>query len=69
MYLRGSRAVILVCSADDEKSFNQILEWKKFVESQIEENIPKFLVQNKCDLIGKYVEKYQDEKYLREFAK
>ena len=50
-YYKNVNAVLFVFSLDKEGSLEKIKEWKKiFEENKVGENIPTYLIRNKCDL-------------------
>ena len=50
-YYRGANAIIIVFDLSDKKSFISITEWLKQIEKHAKENVYKFLVGNKSDLV------------------
>ena len=50
-YYRGANAIIIVFDLSDKKSFISITEWLKQIEKHAKENVFKFLVGNKSDLV------------------
>ena len=51
MYLKGSHAVIIVCSPDDEKSMEDLEKWRELLAKHVdEEKVKVFVVYNKVDL-------------------
>ena len=50
-YYRGANAIIIVFDLSDKKSFISITEWLKQIEKHAKENVLKFLVGNKSDLV------------------
>ena len=50
-YYKNVNAVLFAFSLDKEGSLEKIKEWKKiFEENKVGENIPTYLIRNKCDL-------------------
>ena len=50
-YYKNVNAVLFVFSLDKEGSLEKIKEWKKiFEENKVGEDIPTYLIRNKCDL-------------------
>ena len=53
-YFKNAEGVLFVFGLDNKKSFDEIQNWiNTFNENCSINNIPKFLVGNKCDLIDK----------------
>ena len=51
MYLRGSHAIICVCSVDDPKSISDLNTWKELIKLHLdEEKVEFYVVLNKIDL-------------------
>ena len=61
-YYRGANAIIIVFDLSDKKSFISITEWLKQIEKHAKENVFKFLVGNKSDLIGERKVTYEEAK-------
>lgn len=60
IFCRESRGILFCCDALSKKSREDILIWKKSLEGIIDiTNIPKILIENKCDLLGDE-DKYND---------
>ena len=77
-YYRGANAIIIVFDLSDKKSFISITEWLKQIEKHAKENVFKFLVGNKSDLVEerkvtfKEAKDYADEHnlpYIETYAK
>ena len=54
-YYRGAHAIIIVFDLTEQKSFLHVTEWLKHIEKYAKENVLKFLVGNKTDLVDKRV--------------
>ena len=61
-YYRGANAIIIVFDLSDKKSFINIIEWLKQIEKHAKENVFKFLVGNKSDLIDERKVTYEEAK-------
>ena len=61
-YYRGANAIIIVFDLSDKKSFISITEWLKQIEKHANENVFKFLVGNKSDLVDKRQITYEEAK-------
>ena len=61
-YYRGANAIIIVFDLSDKKSFINIIEWLKQIEKHAQENVFKFLVGNKSDLIDERKVTYEEAK-------
>ena len=59
-YYRGANAIIIVFDLSDKKSFTSITEWLKQIEKHSNENVFKFLVGNKSDLVDKRQITYEE---------
>ena len=61
--LKSITAIIYCCSPELDESLENILKWNKACLDTIEstENVPKFIVINKCDLDQKFEEKDIEE--------
>jgi signal recognition particle receptor subunit beta len=68
--LKSITAIIYCCSPELKDSLENILKWNKACLDTIEstENVPKFIVINKCDLVQKFEEK-DIEKVKNKIAK
>jgi small GTP-binding protein len=57
--LKNINAIIYCCSRDQEESLENILKWNEVCLNTIAsvENLPKFIVINKCDLEEKFEER------------
>jgi len=69
LFCKDSNGVIFCCEVNNIKSREDILKWEESLNNNIEvENIPKILIENKCDLLGneeKYNENFEE---LKEFS-
>ena len=61
-YYRGANAIIIVFDLSDKKSFISITEWLKQIEKHAKENVFKFLVGNKSDLVEQRKVSYDEAK-------
>ena len=61
-YYRGANAIIIVFDLSDKKSFISITEWLKQIEKHAKENVFKFLVGNKSDLVDERQVSYEEAK-------
>ena len=61
-YYRGANAIIIVFDLSDKKSFISITDWLKQIEKHAKENVFKFLVGNKSDLIDERKVTYEEAK-------
>ena len=61
-YYRGANAIIIVFDLSDKKSFVSITEWLKQIEKHAKENVFKFLVGNKSDLVEERKVTYEEAK-------
>ena len=61
-YYRGANSIIIVFDLSDKKSFISITEWLKQIEKHAKENVFKFLVGNKSDLIDERKVTYEEAK-------
>ena len=61
-YYRGANAIIIVFDLSDKKSFISITEWLKQIEKHANENVFKFLVGNKSDLVEQRKVTYEEAK-------
>ncbi len=61
-YYRGANAIIIVFDLSDKKSFISITEWLKQIEKHAKENVFKFLVGNKSDLVEERKVTYEEAK-------
>ena len=61
LFCRDSQGIIFCCEVNNQKSLNDILIWKKSLESfQDIREVPIILLENKCDLLGDNEEKYNE---------
>ena len=68
VFCQDANGVIFCCDANDNKSRQNIINWKNSLNNMIDsEKIPKILLENKCDLLGKdkYNEGFEE---LKQFA-
>ena len=65
-YYRGANAIIIVFDLSDKKSFISITEWLKQIEKHAKENVLKFLVGNKSDLVEERMVSFDEAKQYAE---
>ena len=68
VFCQDANGVIFCCDANDNKSRQNIINWKNSLNNMMDsEKIPKILLENKCDLLGKdkYNEGFEE---LKQFA-
>ena len=66
-YYRGANAIIIVFDLTEQKSFLHIIEWLKHIEKYAKENVLKFLVGNKSDLVdNRVISKEEADKFAEE---
>lgn len=70
IFCRDVNGIIFSCQVNDEKSKNDLLKWKKSLESFIDiKEIPIIIMDNKCDLLNEDEEKLQKEnENIKNFA-
>ena len=61
-YYRGANSIIIVFDLSNKKSFISITDWLKQIEKHAKENVFKFLVGNKYDLIEEREVSYEEAK-------
>ena len=61
-YYRGANSIIIVFDLSNKKSFISITDWLKQIEKHAKENVFKFLVGNKYDLIEEREVLYEEAK-------
>ena len=49
-YYKGAMGIILVYDCTDEKSFENVRNWMKQIETHAAKGVAKVLIGNKCDL-------------------
>ena len=69
LFCKDSNGVIFCCEVNNDKSRENILKWAESLKDNLDiSNIPKILVENKCDLLGNE-EKYNDNfEELKKFS-
>ena len=64
IFSEDTDGIIFCCEVKDDKSKQDIKQWVEAIKKNIDiENIPKILIENKCDLLGeenKYNENMED---------
>lgn len=70
MFCKSTNGVIICCEAKRTKTRDNTLKWRESIENNIDiTKIPVILVENKCDLYGNDVSKYnQDIDDLKKFC-
>ena len=70
VFCRDTDGIIFCCEVNDDKSLNDIKKWRESLDSNIEiEEIPKIILENKCDLLGdekKYNDNMEELKKITE---
>ena len=70
LFCKGSNGVICCCEVNNNKSREDISKWEETLKNNIDiDNIPKILLENKCDLLGgedKYNENIEELKKFSE---
>lgn len=54
-YYRGAMGILLVFDVTDDKSFGNIGNWIRNIDTHAAPNVSKILIGNKCDLVDKKV--------------
>ena len=69
LFCKDSNGVIFCCEVNNNKSREDILKWEESLKDNLDiYNIPKILIENKCDLLGNE-EKYNDNfEELKKFS-
>ena len=69
LFCKDSNGVIFCCEVNNNKSREDVLKWEESLKNNLDiYNIPKILIENKCDLLGNE-EKYNDNfEELQKFA-
>ena len=52
-YYSGASGIVLVYSITDRKSFEEINDWMIQINSKTDEDVPKIILANKCDVSGR----------------
>ena len=68
VFCKDANGVIFCCDANNKQSRQNIINWKNSLNNMLDEQeIPKILLENKCDLLGedKYNEGFEE---LKKFA-
>jgi len=52
-YYQGASGVVLVYSVTDRKSFDEISDWMYQINNKNDDNTPKIIIGNKCDVSGR----------------
>ena len=70
IFCKDSHGIVFCCDVTEPKSKNNILIWKKSLEDNIDiSNIPLIIMENKCDLLGKNENDYnEDFETLKQFS-
>lgn len=61
-YYRGAHGIFLVYDVTDKVSFNNVKQWLGEIDRYACQNVNKFLVGNKSDLVDKRVVSYEESK-------
>ena len=69
-YYRGANGILVVYDITERESFDNLTSWLNEIEKNVNKNVYKLLIGNKCDLEDKRENKrevtYQEGKYLAE---
>ena len=69
-FAKNSNGIMYCCDVSDIKTRNNLKAWEETLESKEDiENIPKILIENKCDLKGNENDYNDDINSLRHFSK
>ena len=68
-FYRNTSATLIVYSKSDRKSFDNLNSWVKDVKNNTEQDIPIFLIGNKCDVENQSIQvtKEEGEEYMKQF--
>ena len=68
-FYRNTAATIIVFSKTDRRSFDNLGSWVKDVKNNTEQEIPLFLVGNKCDVENNLIEvtKEEGERFMKQY--
>ena len=68
-FYRNTSATLIVYSKSDRKSFDNLNSWVKDVKNNTEQDIPIFLIGNKCDIENQSIQvtKEEGEEYMKQF--
>ena len=68
-FYRNTAATIIVFSKTDRRSFDNLGSWVKDVKNNTEQEIPLFLVGNKCDVENNLIEvtKEEGEQFMKQY--
>ena len=66
-YYRRAHGVILIYDINDENSFKNIRNWLSLLEENVQNNVCKVLVGNKCDSNDRKISYEEGEKLSKEF--
>jgi small GTP-binding protein len=66
-YYKGAHGIILTYDVTDENSFKNIRTWVKQIEQNVQNNVCKVLVGNKCDRDDRKVSFDEGQKLAKEF--
>ena len=68
-FYRNTAATIIVFSKTDKRSFENLDSWVKDVKNNTEQEIPIFLVGNKCDVDSQSIEvtKEEGEQFMKQY--
>ena len=67
-FYRNTSLTLLLYAVDEQKSFDDLNDWLKDIKNNTEQNMPIFLIANKCDLDErmKVVNKISGEDFVRQ---
>ena len=69
VFCKDTNAVIFCCEVNNEKSRKDILNWEESLKNNIElEQLPRILIENKCDLLGNEENYNKDIEELKKFS-
>ena len=69
LFCKDSNAVICVCEINNNKSREDISKWEESLRNNIDiDNLPKILLENKCDLLGEEDKYNENIEELQKFS-
>jgi len=63
-YYRGAHGIVIVFDLTDRKSFDSVKRWMEEINKYARENVMRFLIGNKSDLVDKREVKYEEASAL-----
>ena len=68
-FYRNTSATLIVFSKSDRKTFNNLNSWVKDVKNNTEQEIPIFLIGNKCDVEKNSIQvtREEGEEYMKQY--